>query len=847
MKWENKQFLLIFERKRERKHKESKKKGRMIAAVLLIFCLVAGGGGIWLAKRSEPLPALTEKESQNTEVPQSELPKEAVEGTYLESTYLAGNIKDKYETSPYGYTYGEPVKGLQRSDTIILKAEFNLEDYQFSDWREILEIYTDPALTHSIAGSAYEYDGETGSILIRPANYPIGGIGINNLRTDTVHKYEHDDLFLFPRDAGTSWGNLSTLYVALHVDLKTGQTLDVPAVSVVTFKGEIAESPRIKYAITADGRTKLSWQPIEGAEEYFICKIRYSAAGGLSGGLFVLDTTTETSWTPESELYGSIVTNTAFKTYKACQDDWFDEYSAERMKAEYGEIPIAVTDEDDWDQYCVIAVNEEGSSMMSNLLDAKELAENLPSKLALSTWKENGYTYNKYETAESTAPYGYVTMCDGNTSAKLINYITERAAIVEDRYISTDENGDYVEGNNIAVLKIPYVIEGTPFEDTALILDYDSAGLEKDLAFIEEREAMLRKKAGDIGLNAGIAYVETIERPSQAIRQTEAAQITANSALSEYLAVSMLGNTTIIDLSQFSEAADLLMVEDALMEAYYQNPLILGISGYRVSKSGDAMKVLYDYDAEVTVQKQNEIRQKVAEITAGIIQPGMSELEKELAINEYLFDTIEYDDAALANAEENEFKSVDERFMDSFTAYGALINGKCVCAGYAGAFKLLADAAGLDSIVVTGILEGGLNHAWNKVSIDGEWQILDVTNNDMEFLNNALLNLPEEAGRNTLTEDDAYLLNACISQYLAEGGEKEYYRISDKYFPYDKIAYELARDLKKDGRAVLRTEYELDDETFNQIVQSVFPYIDSEDLYGFYWMGVIYLSSAVED
>ena len=35
------------------------------------------------------------------------------------------------------------------------------------------------------------------------------------------------------------------------------------------------------------------------------------------------------------------------------------------------------------------------------------------------------------------------------------------------------------------------------------------------------------------------------------------------------------------------------------------------------------------------------------------------------------------------------------------------------------------------------IWDGELPHAWNKVKIDGEWQIVDSTNNDNELIFNA--------------------------------------------------------------------------------------------------------------
>lgn len=71
-----------------------------------------------------------------------------------------------------------------------------------------------------------------------------------------------------------------------------------------------------------------------------------------------------------------------------------------------------------------------------------------------------------------------------------------------------------------------------------------------------------------------------------------------------------------------------------------------------------------------------------------------------------------------------------------YSAYGSLVNHKSVCEGYAEAFKLLCDKAGIECILVTGMslpanettMEG---HMWNLVHMDdGEWYAVDVTWDD---------------------------------------------------------------------------------------------------------------------
>lgn len=64
------------------------------------------------------------------------------------------------------------------------------------------------------------------------------------------------------------------------------------------------------------------------------------------------------------------------------------------------------------------------------------------------------------------------------------------------------------------------------------------------------------------------------------------------------------------------------------------------------------------------------------------------------------------------------------------TVYGALVDKKAVCAGYASSYQLLLQCAGIDALTVTG-WAGDVAHAWNLVWIDdGVCVYTDVTWND---------------------------------------------------------------------------------------------------------------------
>lgn len=790
-------------------------------------------------------------ESNGTETvpPEQEDDDLLADAAYVTALHLATSTKEKYKnTTIYGYSYGEAIEELGRSEAITVHIDYDPHTMEEIDnWRNIYEIFQNSDLTGEIVGSSYDWDETSGTLSIAPPNWAPARISTSGLDAETVNRYDHSQNTLFDYGSGMTWGNLGTLYLACYYDEKTGEKLDEPKVSIITLKAELEDTPVLDYAILDDGRPEFRWTPVEGAEEYIVCKIEWSPETGYERLMYALGTTKETTWTTEAAEFSRFTyANNDFKTYRVSQDDWKNQNTYDYYMDEYepGTVVKWKWSEGTDNAVCVIAVSEGGTSMISNTFFFSELAPNLPSCVATNTEKESGFSRD-YETVEQFPAYDYVTMCDGITNQKLIDYHTEEASVAPQRIWYIDDDGNFLEGKTQDCLTVPYVVEGTPFSYAMELIDYDESNLEADMKFLEDREAQLRRKSGSLAfasLQNGDRNVEV--KPQQEVRQIEDIEIFANSALGEYLAVNMLAGVEVIDISEFPEAKDSSLVSDAFMEAYHQNPMILGISGYQISRNKMFIRVAYDDNSKVQARKQREIREKLKEVISQIVKPGMTDEEIELAINQYLCDTITYDEDALANAEENNFMYVDESFNDSFTAYGALINGKCVCSGYAAAFKLLSDSAGLESIVVTGILDGGLAHAWNKVKLDGDWQIVDATNNDMEYIPNALLNLPNFAGERVLVEDKSFMMDKKIKDYQGDSESCEYYHIMDRYFPTEEMAEQLAKDLQTEGKATLRTDYDLDDERFYEITDAVYAIMgDDVDLYGFYWMGVIYLDT----
>ena len=83
------------------------------------------------------------------------------------------------------------------------------------------------------------------------------------------------------------------------------------------------------------------------------------------------------------------------------------------------------------------------------------------------------------------------------------------------------------------------------------------------------------------------------------------------------------------------------------------------------------------------------------------------------------------------------------------TAYGALVQGTAVCAGYSRAYQLLMQRAGIPAWYVLGTSMSPwgqeVSHAWNLVLLDGEWYYTDVTWDDQtKYTFYAYLNMNSE-------------------------------------------------------------------------------------------------------
>ncbi len=184
------------------------------------------------------------------------------------------------------------------------------------------------------------------------------------------------------------------------------------------------------------------------------------------------------------------------------------------------------------------------------------------------------------------------------------------------------------------------------------------------------------------------------------------------------------------------------------LEAYRNdNPQVFWIkSSYEYYYYDNKTFITIDYTMEndELVNAKREFDTTVEQILAKAPKTA-TEYEYELFANDYLVDNCVYDEQA-AQTEELEGNEND--------AYGALVQKKAVCEGYARAFQLLCNELGVECVNVTGTADGE-GHQWNCVNLDGEWYQIDVTWNDYEdgkeMFRNDYFNLSDEQMKSTHT------------------------------------------------------------------------------------------------
>ena len=154
----------------------------------------------------------------------------------------------------------------------------------------------------------------------------------------------------------------------------------------------------------------------------------------------------------------------------------------------------------------------------------------------------------------------------------------------------------------------------------------------------------------------------------------------------------------------------------------------------------------------------NLINEKVEEIKLTLAGTAYTKMKK---VHDYLVDNIEYD------------QTISE--MNIYNIYGALVQKRAVCEGYAKAFKYILDELEINSMLICGIGTNSKgeseNHAWNYIKLNNVWYAVDVTWDD-----------PIIIGGGTLTDSHRY-------KYFLKGSNEFYVDHTEDGNIIDKVKF----------------------------------------------------------
>ncbi len=169
-----------------------------------------------------------------------------------------------------------------------------------------------------------------------------------------------------------------------------------------------------------------------------------------------------------------------------------------------------------------------------------------------------------------------------------------------------------------------------------------------------------------------------------------------------------------IDVSQY-KVPYAEMTGQHVFEAYLnEHPEYFYVTSAKIQYNkitGIVTKLFINYDAGYTPQRSADVESRVQAVLSGM-DGGWSDLQKCVYLHDSVVTACTYD--------------------YTYTKYGlddVMLDGRAICSGYAAAYQYLLTRAG---ITCETVVSPGMDHAWNRVLLDGVWYYVDCTWDDAD-------------------------------------------------------------------------------------------------------------------
>lgn len=666
------------------------------------------------------------------------------------------------------YIFEKEIKNIKKNQPI----EFDVKSKKFSvliydDFEEPavkskfyvhtpIKIFGDYALTEDLTNRIVKLKRENGKLTFIPEikNRVIGSTDGKDFTEITISEKEN-------------WGLRKNLYVVQYNDLNTGKLLEKPIVHTyfVNDKEDKIKAPFISSKINENGYLEVTWEKVENANKYYIIYNDYYLNPLIEDEIQIqskiIGETTDNKWVSNySDKYNDYI-NRSLRSSNLVDDDE-ELYRIKNNISNTLDIKNKKKLTNSPSNITVIAGNRKDYSKISNGIALTNILPNLTNKIAYNVWESeipNTKDGLIYDSIDKLPTHAAVSMLDGKV--KFLPYEIEL---------------DKVALNRVGRLIIPIKIKGSNLT-AKMAIDNPPSDFKEQMAAFNEKIA---KNALTGNINEfDFKQVAEINLKSKVISDKVPEvkdEVFATTALGYFIASNLIDNVDIIDLKDFPNSLDKGNLWDTIREASSQNPTIAFIENINLSIDGRYVEIIYvEKDRNTRIKKQNEIREKLDKVAEDIKKSTTDKIEQVRKINNYLCENGEYDFEAFDAHKKIKSSKLDnlefyKKYENAYSTYGISVQNKGVCASYAKSFNYLAKKVGLESIYVTGFINGDAEagHAWNAVKIDDEWRYFDSTWNDgdeksRELYFNLRMDDPKFAKTHEL--DDKYILKNNIDNY----------------------------------------------------------------------------------
>lgn len=651
-------------------------------------------------------------------------------GPVFTATAAAGGLPTRIVSETDAYRFTE-------STTL---GEYESARYNFRfDPRDSVEEAYEAQRPNDQLVAAY-YDSE----LTRIANYFAETETFGNgfaLRPEEITVIDADYNELGgERDPGSygeagSW-SVTEIYLVQYVD-RDGAEYDKPIVTraVIEPDEKTLAAPAVDYEVSTDGVLQLSWLPVDGAERYIPVYANVSDLG--NNTFFMLGEVDggTTSWS---------------STDGQTRDCYLLGGGAVSQNCSL-EPAFARAEDSDLGAYGVLAIAADGTRSFVDRIDAAPINPLIPVGVGGSDIGAGEYD-GSLDRVPSFA--SVTTLTDASASLPL--------TLV----------GSRIDGG-IGVLEVK--VEGT---DVTRELRY--SGIDGSWeAFVEAVRRKLSDaavtKAGAIqaSLRQADADVQRDAPISSSQPEVEIPLTDDFGAAGEYLSANLLAGNRRIDLTGAADSPyDPIELASAVIS---QTPAALVRSfdvtlDFSQSTERRILEVTYVYPQDELAERREQTWAAAQGVVAEVVADGMDERDTALALNDWIVAQADYDQGAYQAYRAGGDVLGDPTYAAAWDASGILLDATGVCASYAAAYKLLSDAAGIETVYLSGAAYS-VGHAWNKTFMDGRWQVVDPTWNDSESAPNALFGITDEVAESEFGHTfgpGGWMIPTLAEQYAAE-------------------------------------------------------------------------------